>query len=66
LKIVHYFQDHTNNIEKLNIKNIAYHSVKEAIASLLHTMNIIYNTGTKINPSVIREPKIKIEKKDPV
>jgi lysine-specific demethylase 3 len=59
-------KDHTNNIEKLNIKNIAYHSVKEAIASLLHTMNIIYNTGTKI-PSAIREPKIKTEnKKDPV
>jgi hypothetical protein len=68
LKIIYYFQDHTNNIEKLNIKNIAYHSVKEAMASLLHTMNIIYNIGTKI-PSAVKEPKVKSEKmpeKDPV
>lgn len=27
---------HTNHEEKLNIKNVAYHSVKEAIAKLIH------------------------------
>lgn len=27
-------QTHTNNEEKLNIKNVAYHSVKEAIGRL--------------------------------
>lgn len=32
-------QTHTNNEEKLNIKNVAYHSVKEAIASLTNLTN---------------------------
>lgn len=39
---------HTNNEEKLNIKNIAYHSVKEAIASLEHTVNIILSISQKM------------------
>lgn len=30
---------HTNNEEKLNIKNVAYHSVKEALATLSHLMS---------------------------
>jgi [histone H3]-dimethyl-L-lysine9 demethylase len=30
---------HTNNEEKLNIKNIAYHCIKESIAALMHISN---------------------------
>lgn len=39
---------HTNNEEKLNIKNVAYHSVKEAIATLIHltTKKTSYNKNT--------------------
>lgn len=29
------FQTYTNNEEKLNIKNVAYHAIKEAIATLI-------------------------------
>lgn len=33
------FQTHTNNEEKLNIKNVAFHSVKESIATLTNLTN---------------------------
>ena len=64
------FQTHTNNEDKLQIKNVIYHSIKESLTCLENIVGrkLAYKeTPSKLDSSIVKEEKeetIKIEKTD--